>query len=234
MSHRPFDAVVFDLFGTLVFEFERDAFHGSIAAMAERLGADPAGFLEAWNATAFERQTGSFATVEDNVRAICRSLGARAPSDTAMAEGLEPRAAMYRRWFRPRSGSIETLRELRARGYPVAMISMCAPDAPAMWRASALAPLVDVAVFSCEVRLRKPDPAIYLAATEGLGVRPGRTLYCGDGAYGELSGATGVGMKAYLLRDPSVDADDQLVPDREQGWTGPVVADLRELLDLLP
>ena len=83
---------------------------------------------------------------------------------------LEPRAAMYWRWFRPRSGSTETLHALRARGYPVGMISMCAPDAPAMWRASELAPLVDIAVFSCEVRLRKPHPEIYRAATDALGV----------------------------------------------------------------
>ena len=51
-------------------------------------------------------------------------------------------------------------------------------------------------VFSSEVGLRKPGyPAIYLAASEGLGVSPQACLYCGDGAYGELTGAATVGMR---------------------------------------
>lgn len=96
-----------------------------------------------------------------------------------------------------------------------------------------MAPLVDVEVFSSETGLRKPDPAIYLAAAERLGVAPERCLYCGDGAYGELSGAAAVGMTPYLIRDPDLDPDDALRPEPEV-WDGPAVDDLRGLLPLLP
>ena len=58
-------------------------------------------------------------------------------------------------------------------------------------------------------------------------------LYCGDGAYGELSGAAAVGMTPYLIADPSVDPEESLTPEREE-WDGPEVSDLRELLALLP
>ena len=58
-------------------------------------------------------------------------------------------------------------------------------------------------------------------------------MYCGDGAYGELTGAAAVGMTAYLIRDPSLDQAALLTPQRD-AWDGAVIGDLRELLALLP
>ena len=228
----PVEAVVFDLFGTLVPEFARGAFFANVRERGDALGLDPAAFEAGWSATAMERQTGGFATVNENVRAICAALGI-AVADEAVERALASRAAMYRDLFHPRAGAMETLAELKARGYPIALISMCAPDAPAMWRASPLARYVDVEVFSSEVGLRKPDEAIYRYATHALGVEPASCLYCGDGAYGELSGAEATGMTAYLIEDPSVDPTTSLTPERED-WGGARVADLRELLALLP
>jgi putative hydrolase of the HAD superfamily len=229
-----FDAAVFDLFGTLVPEFPRSEFYGVVRQMATILGADEASFVEAWSGSAVPRQTGAYpGGVEENVRSICAMLGLAEPSDDVLARALAPRSEMYRRWFRPRPGAVETLREVRARGYRSALISMCAPDTPAMWRASALAPFVDVEVFSSETGLRKPDPAIYLSACERLGVPPERCLYCGDGAYAELSGAEAVGMTAVEIREPDVDHAEQLRPEGED-WTGERIAHLRELLERLP
>jgi putative hydrolase of the HAD superfamily len=171
--------------------------------------------------------------MEENVRAILAELGVPDPGPDAIAEALAPRAALYDRWFHPRVGALETLREVAARGYPVALISMCAPDTPERWRASELAPLVDVTVFSSESGLRKPHAEIYLAACDALGVAPDRCLYCGDGAYGELSGAVAVGMTAYLIRPPDLDVAEALTPEPEEDWRGPTIGDLRELLDVL-
>ena len=227
-----FGAVVFDLFGTLVPEFSRSDFYGAVRRIAEILGSDAGRFEAEWNATALERQTGAFTTVEDNVRSICASLGI-GPSDDAVERALDVRLGLYRRSFHPCVGALETLAEVRARGYPIGLISMCAPDAPAMWRASPLAPLVDVEVFSSETGLRKPDAAIYFYAADWLGVDPQVCLYCGDGAYGELSGAAAVGMTPYLIADPSVDPEGSLAPERED-WDGATVSDLRQLLALLP
>lgn len=226
------EAVVFDLFGTLVPEFSKADFFESVGGMAQVLGADRDRFEEAWRQTAEARQTGGFATVEANVRHICGSLGVDVSAD-AIALALDLRLELYRTWFHPRRGALETLMELKDRGYPIALVSMCAPDAPAMWRTSALAPFVDVEVFSSEVGLRKPDPAIFLHATDGLGVDPKACLYCGDGAYGELSGAEAVGMTSYLIADPVVDPAGSLTPERED-WSGARVSDLRELLAFCP
>jgi putative hydrolase of the HAD superfamily len=110
---------------------------------------------------------------------------------------------------------------------------MCAPDTPALWRATELTAFVDVEVFSSEVGLRKPDPAIYLAASDRLAVDPVACLYVGDGAYGELSGAAAVGMTAVLVRDPDETPGEMLRPESEDAWDGHVIASLAGVLPLL-
>lgn len=227
-----FEAVVFDLFGTLVHEYTKVEFYGAIASAAEVLGADEAAFRAEWDRTAPARQTGGFRDLPSNVRAICAVLGVSA-DDATIDRALEAREAMYQAGFHPREGALETVQDLHARGYPIALVSMCAPDIPERWRTLPLAPFVDVTVFSSETGLRKPDAAIYLAATEALGVSPSVCVYCGDGAYGELTGAAAVGMTPFLIRDPSLDHAELLTPQRD-AWTGAVIGDLRELLDVLP
>jgi putative hydrolase of the HAD superfamily len=232
VTSGPFEAVVFDLFGTLVPEYTKADFYGAVTAAADAVGADRDAFRAEWDRTAVARQTGGFRDLRSNVRAICDTLGL-ASDDATIGRALEAREAMFRAGFHPREGALETLAELRARGYPIALVSMCAPDIPDRWRTLPLSPFVQVTVFSSETGLRKPDPAIYLAATEALGIAPEACVYCGDGAYGELTGAAAVGMTPFLIRDPSLDHAALLTPQRD-AWDGPAIGDLRELLGLLP
>lgn len=225
-------AVIFDLYGTLVPEFPAEEFYATVDHMAMTLGAPVEAFRDEWNRTAPLRQTGAYATMEDNVRAICVEVGVADASDDHIGVALKPRAEMYERWFHPRHGAIETLTELRARAFPLGLISMCAPDTPAMWHASAFARLVDVEVFSSEVGLRKPEPAIYRYAYERLAVGPAECLYCGDGAYRELSGAAELGMTAVEIRDPAIDVATMLHLEGE-AWSGARIGDLRELLTMV-
>jgi putative hydrolase of the HAD superfamily len=228
----PVRAVIFDLYGTLVPEFPHEDFYASIDHMAAVLGADRVAFRDAWNETVVERQTGVHATMDENVLAICEAIGLPKPAAVDVTRALQRRAEMYETWFRPRVGAVETLTELRARGFRLGLISMCAPDTPPMWEASAFRGLVDVEVFSSVVGLRKPDPAIYRYACDRLGVEPGDCLYCGDGAYRELTGATEFGMTAVEIRDPAVDVTTLLHLEGDD-WTGARIGDLRELLGLV-
>ena len=227
------EAVVFDLFGTLVPEFDRDDFYDAIDGMANVLAAPRDRFRDAWDKTALDRQTGVFHDIEENLREICSILGVPT-DDKALTRATAIRSALYDRWFSPRPGAVQTLRELRSRGYRLALMSMCAPDAPARWRACDLARYVGVEVFSSETGLRKPDPAIYGAACGLLHVEPSTCFYIGDGAYGEITGAARFGMHACLIRDPNTDPAHQLTPERDTSWTGAEIADLRDLLDLVP
>jgi len=227
-----FDAVVFDLYGTLVDEFPRALFFETLEAMADALGAPREAFRADWEKTAIARQTGAYATVEDNVLAICDAMGVPVRDD-GLSRAMALRAEMYDRSFRPKPAALETLRAIRERGLPIALVSMCAPDTPALWRATELAAFIDVEVFSSEVGLRKPDPAIYEAACDGLGVAAASCLYVGDGAYGELSGAAAIGMMAVLVRDPGEAPGEMLRPESEDTWDGHVIASLAEVDPML-
>ena len=223
-------AVVFDLFGTLVYEFPRADWDAWLDTAAAVLESDRDAFHAAWTATAVERQTGRLGDIEENLRTVAARAGAW-PTDAQVTEALEARTQMYRRWFVPRPGAEEVLADLRADGYQLALVSMCAPDTPGMWRSSPLAGGVDVEVFSSEVGLRKPEAAIYLRACEGLGVQGPDCLYVGDGSYRELSGAAAVGMRPVLIRDPDESAE-MLRPDPED-WDGEAVASLLEVPGLV-
>ena len=226
-----FEAVVFDLFGTLVYEFSSADWDAWFDGSARALGVDPVAFRREWEQTSVERQTGRLGDMEQNVRTICGRVGVRLSAER-VAKALEVRMELYRKCFVPTRGALDTLRWLRAGGYPTALISRCAPDTPALWRASPLAGLIDVAVFSSEVGLRKPEPEIYLLACERLGVEPAACLYVGDGSYGELSGAAALGMHAVLVLDPAVDPRTIHRPEVEE-WPGPRIGSLEEVRPLL-
>ncbi|MEX2275061.1 MAG: HAD family hydrolase [Actinomycetota bacterium] len=226
-----YDAVIFDLFGTLVPEFGVEEFRVAVAEAARMLGVDPDAFLQGWEATAMDRQLGTVGTVEDNVHQILGTLQVDA-SDERIVSALEPRRALYRRLFRPHDEAVHTLSELRRWGYPLGLISMCSPDTPELWRTSPLAGSVDVEVFSCEVGLRKPDPEIYRYCTDRLGVEPSRCLYVGDGAYGELSGAAALGMEPVLIRHTS-EGDTQMLRPEADEWDGTRIERLPQVLELV-
>jgi FMN phosphatase YigB (HAD superfamily) len=67
------------------------------------------------------------------------------------------------------------------------------------WKESPLAPLFDVALFSCYEGVAKPELAFYWLATQRLGVDPTRCIYAGDGARDEHVGAREMGMSPVLV-----------------------------------
>jgi HAD superfamily hydrolase (TIGR01549 family) len=71
-----------------------------------------------------------------------------------------------------------------------------------------LLPLVDEAIFSCELGLRKPHPAIYQDVLARLGVAPEHTVFIGDRLREDVMGPKALGMRAVLTQqfrqeDPS-------------------------------
>ena len=194
-----YDAVMFDLFGTLVYEFPRSDWDGWLDASAAVLEVDRGAYLDGWSATAIDRQTGRVGDMAEHVRTLAARAGGW-PGESQVAEVLEMRTALYRKWFEPRAGALEIVREMRDRGMPTALISMCAPDTPALWRSSPFAGLLDVEVFSCEVGLRKPDEAIYRLAAERIGSPPERCVFLDDSA-ANVAAAEAVGMRGIVVAD---------------------------------
>jgi len=220
-----FDAVAFDLFGTLIDEWTVEVWQRCLADMAEAVGMPTQAFGDVWRETAEPRLTGGYASIRENLEVIAPEA---APD--ALDEAVARRQRVMEAMVFPRPDVEPTLRHLRERGLRTALVSMCSPEVPELWRALPVAQLIDVEVFSSEDGVRKPEPAIYALAAERLGVPAERVLYVGDGSFGELTGASAAGMTAVLIRAAH---EAELVIARAEedvDWTGPTVATIEEVL----
>ena len=225
-----FDAVIFDLYGTLVDSVDApgpklSAYVRTAETIAPALGAPPEPFVELWNSTFADRMTGAHPSLEAYVAALCRALDV-VPRPEQLAEAVRIRLDMFRAQLVPRHDAVETLRNLRAMGHRIGLITDCSWETPQLWPDTALPPYFDSTVFSCAVGMRKPDPRIYAIACDQLGVAPERCLYVGDGNSNELAGAERVGMTALCIHVPY-----ETPPDHANPWPGPEVSALAQVLD---
>ncbi len=225
-----YQAVIFDLFGTLIDNFSLREHQSVLAQMASVLSAPSDDFVQLWFDTFNERSTGVFPSPESNIEYNCRKLGIH-PEDTKIKCAAEIRHDFTLRSMTPRADAIETLSHLKSEGYKTALISDCSSEVPVIWKGTPFAPLIDVSVFSCSVGLKKPDPHIYHLAISQLGVEAQNCLYVGDGSSHELTGASQVGMYPVLIRIASEDGDKHQI-DREE-WDGPAISSLGEVLALV-
>jgi len=224
-------AVIFDLFGTLVDNFSLQEHRSILTEMASVLASSSDDFVRLWFDTFDDRVTGAFQSPEANIEYICRQLGV-CVEDTQIKLAAQIRFDYTVRSMTPRPDAIEVLSHLKLKAYKIGLISDCSSELPTIWKSTPFAPLIDVAVFSCSVGLKKPDPRIYQMATNQLAVEPQRCLYVGDGSSHELTGASQVGMHPVLLRVLGEDNTDAHWIDREE-WDGPVISSLKDVLNLL-
>lgn len=211
-------AVVFDLWDTLV-EWRPGLWSDVVAQSAAALRLDPDEFEARWQETYTLRQIGPIA---DAVRAL-------GGDDAATAVVLRLRRDYTRRALVPRTGAVATVRDLRARGLRVGVISMCSEEVPELWPDTDLHDLFDSTVFSCSVGLAKPDPRIYRLACDELGVDPLEAMFVGDGANDELAGAERVGMRAVLIHRPG----EPPVWPEVRDWSGLRITAIPQVLELL-
>jgi putative hydrolase of the HAD superfamily len=224
-----YEAVFFDLFGTLVKIFSRREYEQVLARVAGILTAPEQDFARLWRETFDDRVRGAFPTTEAGLVHICRLLDIDVAGER-VAAAAQLRFDYVRRSLVPRDDAVETLGALQAMGHKVGLISDCSPEIPHVWEETDLVPLVEAPVFSCAVGLKKPDPRIYHLACERLAVDPRACLYVGDGGSRELTGAAWVGMHPVLIRDRH--ERDAFRVDGE-GWDGPTVSTLHEVLGLV-
>ena len=220
-------AVVFDFFGTLTRSVQRGPQHADIA---RKLGCDPEVVRLILDRTFHSRARGTFGSAEATLRWVTEQAGGR-PRRAQVRAAVPARVDALKADTRLRPDAVSALRALKDRGLATGLISDCTHELPAFLPGLPVAPLLDAQVFSVEVGVCKPDPAIYLTACERLGVEAHECLYVGDGGSRELSGAAAVGMTPVRLAAP--DLKDHLAFDRDTGFCGPAVPTLTDLLPLI-
>ena len=223
-------AVIFALYGTLM-AFPVAEFDATLTAMAGDLGIADGAFRAAWSAIYPAFESGAAPTIESALAELGHRTG-HAPGMAGVPGAADRWRAFQRESFRPREDAVTTITRLRCDGYRTGLISNAPPEVPSLWQASDLAQLFDVAVFSCAVRLRKPDPAIYQFACRQLGVPAGACWYVGDGGSRELSGARETGMRVVQLDVFAEDPAEARRLEREP-WSGRRMASLAELVVLV-
>lgn len=200
--HPDFDAIVFDILGTMVDE------PGGIrrALRAARPDADDAAAAERWTAHVDEQQRAIVAgrrpyaasSVIDR-EAAAAAIGTAEGADAVAADALR---------LDPWPDSVAALDRLAAR-FPV--IGLSNADGSALTRIGAHAGLRWHQLLSGEdARTYKPAPEVYRLASRATGSAPERLLMVAAHAW-DLRGAQAVGMRtAYVARpvgDPPA-ADD--------------------------
>ncbi len=228
------DAVIFDLFGTLVHTVTPDAYHLLLVELATLLGPPADAFENEWRDTLHEREAGSLGDVSEILRKTCARTG-REASDTAIAKAAEHWLETARGWLRTRDAAKPTIQSFRDAGYRVGLLSNCSAEVPTLWAHSPLSPLIDAPVFSCDVGMMKPDPRLYHHVCGLLDVTPEQCLFVGDGGSRELTGAAQVGMEAVLIRVPGEEHtwfDNAYRLDALE-WRGAAVSDIADLTRFL-
>ncbi|MEU5882345.1 HAD-IA family hydrolase [Spirillospora sp. NPDC047279] len=223
-----YKAVIFDYFGTLTVASAPEERVAAVSTVAETIGAPVEEFRTLWWQTWPERCVGDLGDFSTALAEIASRMGL-SPSAEQLAEATERRRTRERAFRTFRHDAVSTLRRLREWDLGVALVSDCTDELPDEWDGEAVAPYIQVPVFSYTARMRKPDPRIYALAYEGLGVRPADCLYVGDGGSNELKGAEAVGMTAVRVLDDGVEHHRFEPVD----WPGPEITSLSAVLDLV-
>lgn len=157
------------------------------------------------------------------------------------AERVAPHAAKLTRLWRDHDGrrvaheGVEsTLRTLKARGYKLGIIAntITETEIPDWMCQAGVADCFKTVILSSKVRLRKPDPAIYLLAARCIGSIPENCAYVGDNPVRDVEGALDAGYGSMILFEDAGTADREgkkptKLPDFR-------IKSIPEVLDLFP
>jgi epoxide hydrolase-like predicted phosphatase len=201
------EAVIFDYGGVLsttpfagIAEFERRMGYPeqSLAQLLFGKGASPQGPTDAVPDHDWHRlETGRLTLDEFHERLVARSEAALGrPLDLGVYAQFLRDLGVGVHWM-----MVHRVRELRAEGYRTAILTNNVREWGRYWKGSIPLELFDVVVDSCDVGLRKPDPAIFRLTCERLGVAPEACVFLDD-TRRHVEAARQMGLQAILVRDP--------------------------------
>jgi HAD superfamily hydrolase (TIGR01509 family) len=187
-------AILFDLFETLI--TESGTRPAGVSSLAPGLGCEREAFRKAWKAARPAVAVGHL-SFREALRDIAGSLGSHV-DDATLDRVRDERVRAKREPFTAIEPQIMVMLDhLRRRNLRLAVVSNCFAEDVAAWRGCSCASNFDSTVFSFDVGVAKPDPRIYLEATQRLGVDVSEAWFVGDGGDGELTGAEQAGLRAF-------------------------------------
>ncbi len=211
MSSGPYQAVFFDLGGTL-FSYRGMGREGSlIVDAARKMGIEPEpraigrayrrASQQAYARLATQRFYLHRDLFRDTFRSFARELG-REPSEELISWYERAQRESLLEWLQPMDGCAEVLRAMRARGLYLSIVSNIDDDLllPLVEKWG-LDQLLDDWTSSEEARSCKPDRAFFELALTKAGRRAEDVLFVGDSPEHDVQGARAVGMTSVLIAE---------------------------------
>jgi HAD superfamily hydrolase (TIGR01549 family) len=136
---------------------------------------------------------------------ILTSLGLPEDRLQSAAGRIRERHEQARLWIRPEPGTLETLRDLRAAGLRLAVVSNADGRVDRFLSAAGLADELEFILDSGTVGIEKPDPRIFELALDRLGLEPHEVVYVGDSWEIDVIGARRAGIRPIYISETGRD-----------------------------
>src|SRR5690349_15155203 len=141
-SMLSYDAIIFDLFGTLVDDLQDEPFTQALEEMADIVGAPHEAFCQMWMHDTWPiRASGQFPDLEPNIIYVCTQLAITLNPDQLLL-AAKRRLALTQASLHPRHDALTPLASLRRMGYTLGLISDCSMEVPLLWQTTPFAPLI--------------------------------------------------------------------------------------------
>jgi putative hydrolase of the HAD superfamily len=205
---RRIEAVVFDLFYTLVHPGTYPGGTGRIGWLAWILGVDPTDLEARWVDFEPVLESGQTPKHSDGlgpelrwVRAVAADLGVVVTGTDLDRIEADWDLTRRRALLGPPHSAVATLVALREHGIRLGVLSNTHGLEMRAWGRSPLAAHVEVVALSHEIGACKPDPATYAYVLSRLEVSAAAAAYVGDGSSDELVGARAAGFGMVVLAE---------------------------------
>ena len=200
-------AVIFDMFETLITHYRTPLYFSEEMAADAGVAVEP--FRAYWRNTENLRTVGDI-TFEQVIENILRQNNAY--SEDTLKKITYKRILTKRQCLESmHSGIMPMLDRLKSNGLKIGLISNCFSEEAFVIKESKLYDYFDAPCLSFELKLRKPDIAIYNAALKQLDVKADECLYIGDGGSGELEAAKKAGMRPLQAMWYSLDVNNDVI-----------------------
>lgn len=203
--------VIFDLFHTLT---GLESEWSDLPWTSDFLGIDRRAWDKVLTTTSRWRLAGEVRDPYLIVRRMAHEIDPTI-ADDRVREAAEIRVRRFRHSLQKiPAANIETLKSLRNAGLRLGLVSNADALEVAAWADCPLAGLFDSEVFSCEVGLVKPEPAIYRKCLDALALPAGECMFVGDGGSNELIGAKEVGLTTVFVSGVIAELWPERIPPR--------------------
>lgn len=230
----PYEAVVFDLFRTIVDPEElrpRNQLRAQL--VANILNVDAQSFTSYWSDTRALRNTSRSQTIVKLIEAYVAKHGGKLDEQTLARIDYEIGRYQDMAILNPRPNIVSPLQSLSQGGLKLGPLSNCDEREIRQWSNSSLAQYFNAVCFSCDIGHTKPDLITYATILERLKTTAQKSVYVGDGGSSELEGAKKAGFGLVVFMEGFVSTNGLRKPGELEVFRRKADVTIHEVSELL-